>query len=308
MMDVLSTWRELFAQHPWLLYSSTVLLGLLIGSFLNVVIARLPRMMEASWRRDCTELFNANAEQNADVITTSNTADALEKPLSLSHPPSTCPQCGHRIRAYENIPILSYLLLRGRCSACHSRISLRYPIIEGLTAVLSLMVVLHFGLTAQAAAALILTWVLITLALIDFDTQLLPDSLTLPVLWLGLVFSLFEVFIESQSAIIGAVAGYLSLWTVFQVFRLATGKEGMGYGDFKLLALLGAWLGWAALPQIIVLSALVGALVGVALLLTGRHTVGKPLPFGPYLAAAGWISLLWGEVINGAYLRLSGLT
>jgi leader peptidase (prepilin peptidase) / N-methyltransferase len=290
-------WLELLQTNPWLLYTSAVLLGLILGSFLNVVILRLPRMMEAGWRRDCAELLSPDG----------TVPETDEPPLSLSKPASTCPSCGHRIRVHENIPILSYLWLRGRCSECKTRISLRYPLVEGLTALLTLMVVVQFGPTWQAAAALLLTWSLIALAVIDLDTQLLPDSITLPVLWLGLFLSLFGLFTDSRTAIIGAVAGYLSLWTVFQLFRLATGKEGMGYGDFKLLAMLGAWLGWPVLPQIILLSALVGALVGVGLILSGRHESGKPLPFGPYLAAAGWISLIWGEAINGAYLRLSGL-
>jgi len=290
-------WLELLQTTPWLLYTSAVLLGLILGSFLNVVILRLPRMMEAGWRRDCAELLSPDG----------TAPETDEPPLSLSKPASTCPSCGHRLRVHENIPILSYVWLRGRCSKCKTRISLRYPLVEALTALLTLIVVIQFGPTWQAAAALLLTWSLITLAVIDLDTQLLPDSLTLPVLWLGLFLSLFGLFTDSQSAIIGAVAGYLSLWVVFQLFRLATGKEGMGYGDFKLLALFGAWLGWPALPQIILLSALVGALVGIGLILSGRHESGKPLPFGPYLAAAGWISLIWGEAINGAYLRLSGL-
>ncbi|ADC61130.1 prepilin peptidase [Allochromatium vinosum] len=290
-------WLELLQTNLWLLYTSAVLLGLIFGSFLNVVILRLPRMMEAGWRRDCAELLSPDG----------TAPETDEPPLSLSKPASTCPSCGHRLRVHENIPILSYVWLRGRCSKCKTRISLRYPLVEALTALLTLIVVIQFGPTWQAAAALLLTWSLIALAVIDLDTQLLPDSLTLPVLWLGLFLSLFGLFTDSQSAIIGAVAGYLSLWTVFQLFRLATGKEGMGYGDFKLLALFGAWLGWPALPQIILLSALVGALVGVGLILSGRHESGKPLPFGPYLAAAGWISLIWGEAINGAYLRLSGL-
>lgn len=290
-------WLELLQTNPWLLYTSAVLLGLILGSFLNVVILRLPRMMETGWRRDCAELLSPDG----------TAPETDEPPLSLSKPASTCPSCGHRIRVHENIPVLSYLWLRGRCSECKTRISLRYPLVEAFTALLTLIVVVQFGPTWQAAAALLLTWSLIALAVIDLDTQLLPDSITLPFLWLGLFLSLFGLFTDSQSAIIGAVAGYLSLWVVFQLFRLATGKEGMGYGDFKLLALLGAWLGWSALPQIILLSALVGALVGVGLILSGRHESGKPLPFGPYLAAAGWISLIWGEQINGAYLRLSGL-
>ena len=269
-------WRELLQTNPWLLYTSAVLLGLILGSFLNVVILRLPRMLEEDWKRDCAELSGEEAMP----------AESAPR-LTLSSPPSTCPACGHRIRAHENIPILSYLLLRGRCSACGVAISVRYPIIEGFTA--------------------LLTWTLIALALIDFDTQLLPDSLTLPLVWLGLILSLFGLFTDAESAIIGAVAGYLSLWTVFQLFRLATGKEGMGYGDFKLLAVFGAWLGWQFLPQIILLSAFTGAVLGVLLMVTGRHQRGTPMPFGPYLAAAGWISLVWGQAINDAYLRLSGL-
>jgi len=290
-------WLEPLETNPWLLSTSAVLLGLVLGSFLNVVILRLPRMLEASWRRDCAELLGSDAPA----------PETDAPPLSLSQPASTCPACGHRIRAHENIPILSYLLLRGRCSACKNRISPRYPLIEGLTALLTLIVVIHFGLTVQTAAALVLTWSLIALAVIDLDTQLLPDAITLPLIWIGLALSLFGVFALPEEAIVGAIAGYLSLWVVFQLFRLATGKEGLGYGDFKLLALLGAWLGWTALPQIILLSALVGALVGIGLILSGRHASDKPLPFGPYLAAAGWISLIWGESINNAYLRLSGL-
>ncbi len=289
-------WLAALQQNPALLYGSTILLGLILGSFLNVVILRLPRMLEEGWKRDCAELSGEDA-----------TPAESAPHLTLSSPPSTCPACGHRIRAHENIPILSYVLLRGRCSACGVAISVRYPIIEGFTALLTLLVVMQFGLTWQTPAALLLTWTLIALALIDFDTQLLPDSLTLPLVWLGLILSLFGLFTDAESAIIGAVAGYLSLWTVFQLFRLATGKEGMGYGDFKLLAVFGAWLGWQFLPQIILLSALTGAVLGVLLMVAGRHQRGTPMPFGPFLAAAGWISLVWGQAINDAYLRLSGL-
>ncbi|NEX19320.1 prepilin peptidase [Thiorhodococcus mannitoliphagus] len=287
----------LFQASPGLLYATVVALGLIVGSFLNVVILRLPRIMEADWRRDCAEL---SAEREA-------ASAESESPLSLSKPPSTCPTCGHRIRAFENIPVLSYLLLRGRCSACKTPISARYPIIEAATGLLSLIVVMQLGLSWQMPAALLLTWALIALAIIDYDTQLLPDSITLPMLWLGLILSLFGLFADSHASIVGAVAGYLSLWLVFHLFRLITGKEGMGYGDFKLLGLFGAWLGWQTLPQIILLSALTGAVIGVALILSGRHEQGKPLPFGPYLAAAGWISLLWGKDINDAYLRATGL-
>ncbi|MBK1721126.1 prepilin peptidase [Thiocystis violacea] len=288
---------SLLQENEGLLYATAIALGLIMGSFLNVVILRVPKMMEAGWRRDCAEL---NGEGEAS-------ADDSPPALTLSNPPSTCPACGHRIRAYENIPVVSYLLLRGRCSACGTRISVRYPLVEMATALLTLVVVAQFGVTWQMGAALMLTWTLIALALIDYDTQLLPDSITLPLLWVGLFLSLFDVFTDSHSAIIGAVAGYLSLWLVFHLFRLTTGKEGMGYGDFKLLGLFGAWLGWQYLPQIILLSALTGAVIGIALILSGRHEQGKPMPFGPYLAAAGWISLLWGGPINDAYLRISGL-
>jgi len=287
-------WIEVFNANPGLLYGSALVLGLIVGSFLNVVILRLPRIMEAGWRRECDEL--------------AGTAGAEESPaLSLAHPPSHCPACGHRIRALENVPILSYLFLRGRCSACRTRISPRYPLIEGLTAVLTLVVVLRFGLSVQTLVALPLTWGLIALALIDFDTQLLPDSISIPLLWAGLLCSLFGLFTDSRSAIIGAVAGYLSLWSVFQLFRLATGKEGMGYGDFKLLALFGAWFGWQFLPQIVLLSALAGALLGTLLIVTGRQARGVPMPFGPFLAVAGFVCLIWGPQLNDAYLRLTGL-
>ena len=291
------TWIDAFQQSPALLIGTAIALGLIMGSFLNVVIQRLPRMLESEWRRDCAEVAG----------TASGGTDAAEPTLTLAKPASHCPSCGHRIRPLENMPMLSYLLLRGRCSACGVRISPRYPLVEGLTALLTLIVVLRFGLTWQALAALPLTWGLIALAVIDYDTQLLPDGITLPLLWLGLLLSLFGLFTDRQSAILGAVAGYLSLWLVFHLFRLATGKEGMGYGDFKLFALFGAWLGWQYLPQIILLSALIGALLGSVLIASGRHERGRPLPFGPFLAAAGWISLIWGPQINDAYLRISGL-
>jgi leader peptidase (prepilin peptidase) / N-methyltransferase len=287
-------WVEIFEQSPALLFGTAVALGLIIGSFLNVVILRLPRMLETEWRRDCAQIAGA-------------APGAGEPPITLAKPASQCPACGHRIRPHENVPILSYLLLRGRCSACGARISPRYPLVEGMTALLTLIVVLHFGFTWQALAALPLTWGLIALAIIDYDTQLLPDGITLPLLWLGLILSLFGLFTDSHSAIVGAVAGYASLWLVFHAFRLATGKEGMGYGDFKLFALFGAWLGWQYLPQIILLSALTGALLGTVLIASGRHARGKPMPFGPFLAAAGWISLLWGPQINDVYLRTAGL-
>lgn len=272
------------------------LLGLMVGSFLNVVIHRLPMMMEREWRTHCAELTENDTPSSEN-----------EEKLNLSTPRSRCPHCGHAITALENIPIISYLGLRGRCSGCSAKISARYPIIELITGALSVTVAWHFGFSWPALAALFLTWALIALTMIDFDTQLLPDSITLPFLWLGLGLSLWPVFVDSHTAIIGAIAGYLSLWTVYWAFKLTTGKEGMGYGDFKLLALLGAWMGWQMLPVIILLSSAVGAVVGITLILVRGRDRNIPIPFGPYLAAAGWIALLWGQDISNAYLRYSGL-
>ena len=285
---------EVLHQNSWLFQLFVFLLGLSVGSFLNVVIYRLPKMMEAQWTRDCRELLEQPLQ--------------AESPrFDLAQPASHCPNCGHKIKPWENVPLFSWLLLRGRCSDCGNPISPRYPIIEALTGLLSLAVAIHFGFTWTTAGALGLTWALITLSMIDFDVQLLPDSITLPFLWLGLLLSLSPYFVDPRSAIIGAAAGYLSLWSVYQLFKRLTGKEGMGYGDFKLLAMLGAWLGWQALPQIVLLSALVGAIVGVSLILLRGRDKNIPIPFGPYLAAAGWISLMWGEQINRAYLHWSGL-
>ncbi|MCU7829056.1 MAG: A24 family peptidase [Candidatus Thiodiazotropha sp. (ex Myrtea sp. 'scaly one' KF741663)] len=268
--------------------------GLAVGSFLNVVIYRLPKMMEAQWTKDCHEHLGQSI-------------DTEEHTFNLNYPASHCPNCNHRIRAWENIPVVSWLVLKGRCSNCHTSISPRYPIIETISGLFSLAVALHFGVSWEMLAALFLTWSLIALSMIDFDTQLLPDSITLPFLWTGLLLSLSGIFTDPQSAIIGAAVGYLSLWSVYQLFKRLTGKEGMGYGDFKLLAMLGAWLGWQYLPQIILLSALVGAIVGVSLIVLRGRDRNIPIPFGPYLTAAGWISLMWGEQINQAYLRWSGL-
>jgi leader peptidase (prepilin peptidase)/N-methyltransferase len=285
---------ELLQQNSWIFPLFITLLGLSVGSFLNVVIYRLPKIMEAQWTRDCREHLG-------------QAVDPETKPFNLNRPASHCPACEHKIKPWENIPVISWLLLRGRCSNCQQPISMRYPIIEAVTALLSIAVASHFGVTWAAAAALLLTWALISLSMIDFDVQLLPDNITLPFLWLGLLLSLAALFTDPKSAIIGAVAGYLSLWSIYQLFKRLTGKEGMGYGDFKLLAMLGAWLGWQYLPQIILLSALVGALVGISLILLRGRDRNIPIPFGPYLAAAGWISLMWGEQINLAYLRWSGL-
>ncbi len=290
------SWFDVIQQEPALVYLGAILLGLIVGSFLNVLILRLPRVMEADWRRECAELQEQHQPTEEEA-----------EPLGLAYPPSRCPHCGHRIRAYENIPVISYLLLRGRCAACKGRISPRYPIIELATAVLSVIVVWQFGPTWQSVAALVLTWGLIALAVIDLDTQLLPDDMTQPLLWLGLIANLAGLFTDIQSAVIGAVGGYLSLWTVAKLFSKLTGKEGMGHGDFKLFALFGAWLGWQQLPQIILLSALTGALIGIAMIALKQHDREVPIPFGPYLAAAGWISLMWGGSINQAYLTWSGL-
>jgi leader peptidase (prepilin peptidase)/N-methyltransferase len=289
------TWIALLDQEPVVLYGVTALFALAMGSFLNVVIYRLPRMLETAWRHECAEALD-----QAPV-------PLLGERLTLSSPESRCPQCGHPIRPWENIPLLSYLLLRGRCSSCHNTISVRYPLVEAVTALLSVLIVWRFGLGWEAAAGLVLTWGLIALVLIDYDTQLLPDVITLPLLWIGLLLSLPGLFTDSHSAILGAALGYGSLWTIFQLFRLVTGKEGMGFGDFKLFAALGAWLGWQYLPQIILLSACTGALVGTALILSKRHERQVPIPFGPYLAVAGWISLMWGPEINRLYLQWSGL-
>jgi leader peptidase (prepilin peptidase)/N-methyltransferase len=266
------------------------LLGLMVGSFLNVVIHRLPRMMERDWQAQCAELRGEPAP--------------AAEPLSLARPRSRCPQCGHPVGAWENIPILSYVMLRGHCRGCGKAIGLRYPLVEALTGVLSGLVAWHFGPSWQAAGALFFVWAMIPLALIDLDTQLLPDGITLPLLWLGLAFSVGGVFADLRSAVIGAMAGYLSLWSVYWLFKLATGKEGMGFGDFKLLAAIGAWLGWQILPLTILLSSLVGAAVGIALIVFARHGRSVPIPFGPYLAAAGVIALIWGRPLTEHYLRL----
>jgi len=287
---------ELLSGSPAFYFFVVGLLGLTVGSFLNVVIHRLPMMMEREWRAHCAELTENNTP-----------SPNTEEKLTLSAPRSRCPHCGHSITVLENIPVLSYLWLRGRCSACSEKISIRYPLIEFITALLSIVVAWHFGFTWPALAALFFTWALIALTMIDFDHQLLPDSITLPFLWLGLTLSLWTIFVDSPTAIIGAIAGYLSLWAVYWTFKLLTGKEGMGYGDFKLLALLGAWMGWQMLPVIILLSSAVGAVVGITLILLRGRNRNIPIPFGPYLATAGWIALLWGHDINNAYLRFSGL-
>ena len=279
-----------FFSDPTVFGIFCAVIGLLVGSFLNVVIHRLPKMMDNDWRSQCAELHDL-ATPDTEV-------------LSLSMPRSRCPQCGHPITALENIPVISWLALHGKCSACHTPISPRYPIVEALTCLLSTLAAVHFGFGWAAAGALLLIWGLMALTFIDYDTQLLPDSITLPLLWAGLLLNLFGTYTYLQSAVVGAMAGYLSLWSVYWGFKLVTGKEGMGYGDFKLLAALGAWLGWQTLPLIILLSSLVGALLGITLIVLAKRGRNVPIPFGPYLATAGLIALLWGKELTQAYLRL----
>lgn len=286
---------ELLAGSPVWFVMLAVLLGLIAGSFLNVVIYRLPLMMEREWRAQCVELLG-QPDPEAD-----------RPALTLWGPRSQCPHCGHLIRAVENIPLVSYMRQRGRCAHCHAAISHQYPLVEATSGVLAGVVAWQFGFGWPAVAALVFTWTLLAASAIDFRHQLLPDDLILPLLWLGLFAALFGLFTDLPSAVIGAMAGYLSLWSVYQIFRLLTGKEGMGHGDFKLLAALGAWTGWQYLVTIVLLSSLVGAVFGLALILFRGRDRRIPMPFGPFLAAAGWIALLWGEAINRAYLNWLGL-
>lgn len=269
---------------------SCLFLGLMVGSFLNVVIHRLPKMMEQGWRQQCAELRG-------------DTAPA-QPTYNLVVPRSACPHCNHAISAWENIPVFSYLWLRGKCKGCAARISPRYPIVEAITGLLCAYAAWHFGFGVAAVGALLLIWALLALTGIDFDTQLLPDDITLPLLWVGLLFNLFGTFTTLPDAVLGAVFGYLTLWSVYWLFKLVTGKEGMGYGDFKLLAALGAWLGWQMLPLIILLSSVVGAVVGISLMVVLKQGRNIPIPFGPYLAGGGLIALFWGSSLTQNYLQL----
>ncbi len=279
---------DAFAASPAFAYAAAAVFGLVVGSFLNVVIHRLPLMLERAWQRDCG-------------------AEIPAARFDLAWPRSHCPACGHRLRAAENVPLLSWLAQRGRCRACGAAIPGRYPLVELGGALVAAAALWRFGLGPRAGATMLLGWALLALAVIDLRTQLLPDAITQPWLWLGLLFALAGVTVPLADAVIGAMAGYLTLWSVYQAFRLATGREGMGYGDFKLLAMLGAWQGWQMLPAIVLLSSLVGAVVGVALIAARRHERAQPLPFGPFLAAAGAITALWGHDINAFYLRSAGL-
>ncbi|KER65556.1 methyltransferase [Aeromonas hydrophila] len=281
---------DVFHSLPWLYFSLVFLFSLMIGSFLNVVIHRLPIMLEREWQAEYLGYFNPETQPQQ------------EERYNLIVPRSACPHCGHAITAMENIPLLSWLWLKGRCRECQAPISARYPLVELLTALLSLVVAATFPPGWGLLAALLLTWVLVALTFIDLDKMLLPDQLTLPLLWGGLLFNLAGGFAPLADAVIGAMAGYLVLWSLYWAFKLLTGKEGMGYGDFKLLAALGAWLGWQALPIVLLLSSLVGAFIGIGLILLRNHHQNKPIPFGPYLAIAGWIALLWGDTITRWYL------
>ena len=309
---------EVFQDVPALFHATVAFVGLFVGSFLNVVIHRLPIMTERAWRAGFDELEATEAASGGarDVsVNGDGTASLSRGPdpgatgetFNLAVPRSRCPHCGHGITATENVPVLSWLMLRGKCSACAAPISARYPAVEAATMVLSLLVAWQLGPTPQALLGLVVTWFLIAMSMIDFDTQYLFDSLTLPLVWIGLLASLVPVFADVRSAVLGAALGYGILWSVYWLFRLATGKEGMGYGDFKLLAAIGALLGWQVLPTVILLSSLVGAVVGVAIIAATRRDRSIPIPFGPYLAAAGFIAMLWGESIGAWYLELTGL-
>ncbi len=284
---------DFLASHMLALVLCTLLVGLLIGSFLNVVVYRLPKMLLRDWQAQAREILNLPAE-------------ADKQTFNLILPNSSCPHCAHEIKPWENIPIVSWLFLRGKCSACKAPISTRYPLVELTCGLLSAYVAWHFGFTWQTGSMLLLTWGLLAMSLIDADHQLLPDVLVLPLLWIGLMVNQFGLFASPADALWGAIAGYLSLWSVYWLFKLVTGKEGMGYGDFKLLAMLGAWGGWQILPLTILLSSLVGAVLGVIMLRLRNAETSTPIPFGPYLAIAGWIALLWGEQVTASYLQIAG--
>lgn len=280
-----------FEQNAWLFYLTVALFGLSVGSFLNVVIYRLPIMLKNEWRSDCKNFLELEDDKPAEIF-------------NLSKPDSRCPVCGHKIKIWENIPVLSYIFLGGKCSSCKTHISAQYPIIESVTGILSILIALKFGVSIETFFGLIFTWSLLALTMIDAKTQLLPDNITLPLLWFGILINTSNIFTDLQSSVFGAMAGYLILWSIYQLFKLITGKEGMGYGDFKLLAALGAWMGWAMLPQIILLSSLVGAIVGISLIIFKKQDKGSAIPFGPYLATAGWIAFIWGSEINQLWLNL----
>lgn len=292
MFDVFDPMLNAFNANPAVYITFVTFFGLIIGSFLNVVIHRLPKMMERDWLRQCQELQNPG----------NLPADENGARYNLVVPRSACPACGHQITALENIPLISYAFLRGKCAGCKTPISLRYPLIEALSGLLAGAVAWKFGVSSTALAALVFTFALIALTFIDFDTQLLPDDITLPLLWLGLLFNIGGGFTDLQSAVVGAMAGYLILWSIYWLFKLVTGKEGMGYGDFKLLAAIGAWFGWQLLPAVILLSSVVGSVIGIGLMVLARHGREVPIPFGPYLALGGIAALFWGPQLSRLYL------
>ena len=267
-------------------------IGLMVGSFLNVAILRIPRRMKWDWTEQSTEWLKISPK------------DDSERPAGIVKKSSHCPNCLTQIKPWHNIPIIGYLMIGGKCAACKKPISIRYPIIEALTAILTAIVIWKFGISLAGGCAIILTWALIVQTGIDLDHQLLLDEITYPVMWLGLLLSIIPVYTNPTDAIIGAALGYLSLWSVYQLFKIATGKEGMGFGDFKLLALLGAWLGWQYIPQIILISTMIGSIVGVSLIVSKKMNKEKTIPFGPYIAGAGFIALIWGEQINASYFKM----
>ena len=293
-------WLAQPAVLPWV----ALVFGLCIGSFLNVVIHRLPRMMEREWREQCAELATSTAEPHSGSSVPPPASKEQQGSYNLLVPRSACPSCGHQIRALENVPVISWIALRGKCSACGAKITARYPAVEILAGALAAYAAWRYGASLAALGAMAFGWSLLALTVIDLDTQLLPDDITLPLLWAGLLLNLGGVFATLASAVVGAAAGYLALWSVYWAFKLATGKEGMGYGDFKLLAAIGAWLGWQKLPMVILLSSVVGAVVGIGLMVFARHAREKPIPFGPYLAAAGLIAMLWGDTIARRWLPI----
>jgi leader peptidase (prepilin peptidase) / N-methyltransferase len=309
---MLNDLAALFTESPALFTGLALLLGLMVGSFLNVVIYRLPVMLERDWRAQAAELL---APMDAVTEPPAKSKDAaVAERFTLATPPSACPLCKTPIKPWQNIPVVSWLLLRGRCASCKAKISVRYPLVELGTGLLSAWVAWHFGFGVPAACGLLVTWTLIALTGIDIDRQLLPDSMTLPLVWAGLLAAVIagpiagsSIPVSAHDAIIGAAAGYVSLWLVFHTFRLITGKEGMGYGDFKLFAALGAWLGWKLLPLVILLSAATGAVLGILMIVLRGRDRAAPMPFGPYLAAAGWIAMMYGDVLVDGYLRVSGL-
>ncbi len=288
-MDILNFWTNNIA-----VFTVCVgFVGLLIGSFLNVVVYRLPKMLMRDWRTQAREVLDMPAQPDAETF-------------NLILPNSSCPHCDHEIKPWENIPLVSWLFLRGKCSNCKEAISIRYPLVELACGLFSAVIAWQFGVSWEALAMLVLTWGLLSMSLIDADHQILPDVLVLPLLWLGLILNSFGLFTSLSDALWGAVIGYMSLWSIFWLFKLITGKEGMGYGDFKLLALIGAWGGWQVLPLTILLSSVLGAVIGIIILRLQRNGYSNPIPFGPYLAAAGWVALIWGEQITSSYLQIAG--